>query len=188
MNRKNLYIIATALLLVALGNWLSEVRVKQVDPQLQGKSEALHDYYITDFSAMALDQQGLPQHQLQAAQLSYFTDSETTQLTKPTLQVYEGKKVVWQIVAEQGEIHQQQDEVVLQGKVRLVQKTEESPLRLSTSLLKIHPQQGRAETDRAVTLLQGGNRIDAVGMQMEQESQRLLLLSQVRGQYETLAP
>lgn len=190
MNKKNLLLITAALLLVALGNWLGEEGVKQIDSRLAAPAEAKHDYYIKDFTITALDKRGQPQHRLEADQLSHFNDTETTHLTKPSLQVYEGKKVLWRINAEKGEIQRQQDEVLLQGKVRLVQaKTKEhAPLRLNTSLLRINPDQGRADTDRAVTLIQGNNRIDAVGLQMEQESQRLLLLSQVRGHYETLAP
>ena len=190
MNRKNLLLITIALLLVALGNWVSEEGVKQVETRLVEKPETRHDYYINDFTITALDKRGQPRHRLEADQLSHFNATETTLLTQPKLQVYEGKKVLWRINAEQGEIQRQQDEVLLQGKVRLVQsKTgERAQLRLDTSLLRISPEQGRADTDRAVTMIQGNNRIDAVGLQMEQESQRLLLLSQVRGRYETLAP
>ena len=190
MNRKNLLIIAVALLLVAIGNRLIEEGVKQVDSRLIEPTEQRHDYYIKDFTITALDQRGRPQHRLEATQLSHFNSSETTLLTQPELQVYEGKKVVWRINAEHGKIHQQRDEVVLQGKVRLAQtgSNKREAFRLDTSLLRINPDKGRADTDRAVTLTQGDNRIDAVGLKMEQESQRLLLLSQVRGRYETLAP
>lgn len=188
MNRKNLLLITAILLLVALGNWLGEQGLKRVDIKLAEEPEVRQDYYINDVTITALDKRGRPQHRLQAAQLSHFTAKAESRLEKPQLQVYKENKVEWRVTAEQGEIHQEQDEVLLEGKVRLVQGGSKAPLRLYTPALRIQTALGRADTDRAVTLIQADNRIDAVGMQIEQESQRLLLLSKVRGRYESLAP
>jgi lipopolysaccharide export system protein LptC len=188
MNIKNLLLITAILLLVALGNWLGEQGVKEVDTRLAEEPGVRQDYYINDVTITALDKRGRPQHRLQASQLSHFTAQAQTRLEKPNLQIYKGNKVEWRITAEEGEIHQEEDEVLLEGNVRLVQGGGETPLRLFTPALRIQTALGRADTDRAVTLIQADNRIDAVGMQIEQESQRLLLLSQVRGRYESLAP
>ncbi len=188
MNRKNLLIIAFALLLVALGNWLTEEGVKRVDKRLAVTPEQQQDYYLKDITITAHNEQGQLQHRLQAAQLSHFTGDGNTLLQKPRLDIYETNRLAWRVSAEQGELAQLQDEVILEGRVKMVQSSGTSPLQLSTSKLHLFPQKGVANTNRAVTLIQADNRIDAVGMRIERESKRLQLLSQVRGRYETLAP
>lgn len=180
--------IIFALLLVALGNWLTEEGVKQVDKRLTGEPQAQQDYYLKELSISALNEQGQLQHRLQAMQLSHFSGDGQTHLQQPTLDVYKQNQLEWHVTAERGELDQQQDEVILQGGVKMVQPTGRPSLQLSTSRLRIQPEQGKADTDQAVTLRQADNRIDAVGMRIEQGGQRLLLLSKVRGRYETLAP
>ncbi len=188
MNRKNLLLISLALLLVFIGNRLSEEGVKQVDRRLAPRQAVELDYFMNDFTISQLDETGQLKHRLQATQLNHFSAEEPTRLEQPQLEVFDGDRVVWRINAEQGEINQQQDEVVLQGAVRLRQQRRDGTLQLATSQLRIQPGEGRADTDQAVTLTRGASRIDAVGMQLEQEGRRLVLLSQVRGYYEAATP
>jgi lipopolysaccharide export system protein LptC len=188
MNRKNLLLVALALLLVALGNWLVEQGAKEVDKRLAPESVVQQDYYLNEVTITAFDEKGQPQHRLQASQLSHITAAEQTEIQQPDLEVLAQNKVVWHVVAERGEINVQQDLVLLQGKVNLTQPDKGTPLRLTTSALRIQPKRGRADTDQPVSLTQGNSRIDAVGMNIDQQEQRLLLLSQVRGRYEVLTP
>lgn len=188
MNRKNLLIAAFALLLVLLGNWLAEQGVKQVDKALAPEPLVQRDYYLNDVTITEMDEQGLPQHRLQARQLNHFSATEQTELQQPDLQILEQNQVVWHVVADHGTLDQLGDEVLLQGKVRLTQSGDQAPLRLTTPALRIQPKQGRADTDQPVTLVQGNNRVQAIGMRIEQQQQRLLLLSQVRGRYEAPTP
>jgi lipopolysaccharide export system protein LptC len=188
MNRKNLLIAAFALLLVLLGNWLTEQGVKQVDRHLAPETAVQQDYYLNDVTITELDEQGQPQHRLQARQLSHFSATEQSELQQPDLVIMEQNRVAWHVVAEHGSLNQRQDMVLLQGKVRLTQSDEQAPLQLTTPALRIQPKKGRADTDQPVTLTQGNTRIQAIGMQIEQQEQRLLLLSQVRGRYEALVP
>ncbi|MCW8919223.1 MAG: LPS export ABC transporter periplasmic protein LptC [Gammaproteobacteria bacterium] len=188
MNRKNLLIAAFALLLVLLGNWLAEQGVKRVDKALAPEPLVQRDYYLNDVTITELDEQGQPQHRLQARQLNHFSATEQTELQQPDLEIFEKNKVIWHVMADHGRLDQLHDEVLLQGKVRLTQSGVQAPLRLTTPALRIQPKRGRAETDQPVTLTQGNSRVRAVGMQLEQPEQRLLLLSQVRGRYEAPAP
>lgn len=188
MNRKNLLLVALALLLVAIGNWLAEQGAKQVDKHLAPEPVVQQDYYLNDVTITAFDERGQPQHRLQARQLSHITAAEQTELQQPYLEVLAQNRVAWHVVAERGEINTQQDLVLLQGKVKLTQPDKGAPLQLTTSALRIQPKRGHADTDQPVTLTQGNSRIDAIGMKIEQQEQRLLLLSQVRGRYEALTP
>ena len=186
MNRKNLLLIAIALLLVVLGNWLTEEGVKQVDKHLTPPAAMQKGYYLNELVITALNEDGQPQHRLQAKQLNYFDDVEQTELHQPRIELYEQGKVAWHVNAKRGLLSQKNDEVRLQGNVKLKQSGNTEPLQLTTSVLRIQPKQGRADTDQPVTLIQANNRIDAVGMMIEQHDQRLILLSKVRGYYEEL--
>lgn len=188
MNLKNLFLVIFALLLVLLGNWLAEQGAKQVDKRLAPEPVVEQDYYLNEVMITAFGEQGRPQHRLQARQLSHNTTAEQTELQQPDLEVLEQNRVVWHVVAEHGVINPREDMVLLQGKVRLTQPDKGTPLQMTTSALRIQPKQGRAETDQAVSLTQAGSRINAVGMEIEQKAQRLLLLSQVRGRYEAPGP
>lgn len=188
MNRKNLLLVAFALLLAALGNWLAELGVKQVDRRITPAPVTQLNYFLNGVTITAMDPDGNTQHRLQAERVEHFEESDTTRLHHPKLELYEQQQLAWRVEAQQGEVNPQADEVQLQGEVLLQQlATRGETVRLATTALQLQPKRGRAETDQPVTLTQGGNRIDAVGMEIEQKSRRLLLLSQVRGRYEKLA-
>lgn len=188
MNPKNLLLATLAVILVVLFNKLAEEGVKEVDRRLAVEPEVQQDYYLKDFSVTALDPQGQPQHRLQATQLTHFSNGAQTELLQPTMEIFQQGKARWRVVAERGAFDQQRDEVRLEGRVKLHQSSGTAALQLTTSALRIQPQRGRADTDQPVTLMQANNRIDAIGMKIEQSGQRLLLLSEVRGHYATLAP
>ncbi len=188
MNRKTLLLAIVALLLMVIGNRLAEEGVKRVKKHSAPAPVTQQDYYLNGVTITVLNKQGQPQHRMQASHLSHYRDSEVTEIQQAQLQVFEQGTVNWQVTADHGEIHQQRDEILLQGDVTMSQSSNNQPLRLTTQALRIQPDQGRADTDKPVTLLQDNNRIEAVGMQIEQQGQRLLLLSQVRAEHATLAP
>jgi lipopolysaccharide export system protein LptC len=186
MNAKTLLLITLLTITVVLINRVAEEGVKRVDKRLAAKPASQQDYYLNDFSITSLDSNGEPQHSLQAMQLSHFSNGEQTRLQQPRIEVFRQGAMAWRVSAEQGMVTPQQDEVLLSGDVILRQGATKTPLQLTTESLSIHPSEGTAETDQAVTLVQGKNRIKAVGMKLQQEGPRLQLLSQVRGHYEAL--
>lgn len=186
MIRKNLLIAAIVLLLVALGNWLTEEGARQVDRRLAPSEAPGQEYFLNDFTITALDEHGLPQHRLQAEELNHFVGDQPTQLQQPRMVIYEQQREAWHVRADHGTVEPQGDTVWLLGGVKLEHNDAKEPLQLTTSRLRLHPSQGRADSDAPVTLSQAGSRIDAVGIEIEQQGQQLTLLSQVRGRYEAL--
>ena len=188
MNRKNLLLVLSALLLVLLGNWLTEEGVKRVAQKRLEVKTTQHDYYLSGVAITTFDAQGLPQHQVQARQLGHNELQQSSIIEQPQLQLFSGGKLQWQVSAARGTFEQQHDRFLLEGDVTMQQGGGESPLRLSTSSLLIQPGRGSASTEQPVTLQQGENRIDAVGMQIEGQGERLQLLSNVRAKYATQIP
>lgn len=189
MNRKNLLLAVVALLLVLLGNWLSEEGVKRVEElRTDTALQPQQDYYLNGFTITVFDEQGQLQQKLQAEQLGHNEQSQSSSIVQPHLQLFSHGKLQWQLTAAQGQLEQQRDEFTLKGGVTLLQHNVKLPLQLQTATLRLQPGTGRAETDQPVTLQQGQNRIDAVGMRIEEQGQRLQLLSQVRAAYATQLP
>lgn len=187
MNRKNLLLITLILVLVAIGNWLTEEGVKEVEKRQAKEDQTIQqDYFLSAFTITAMDTDGAPQHRLKATHLKHFSGEGKTELQQPHMVLYKQGQPQWQLTAQQGLLLEQQDEVTLQGDVNVVQLEDEQPLQITTQSLQLQPNSGLAETKEAVTLTQGNNRIEAVGMKIDQNRQRLVLLSQVRGRYETL--
>ena len=183
MNKRNLLLITLLLLLVVVTNWLGEQGVKTVDTRAVQPKPEQQTYYLSGFSVSSMDKKGQLQHKLTAEHLKHFGGSGKTTLEQPHMTLFEEQKVGWQLSADHGLILEHEDEVSLQGNVHITQAVAE-PLHINTSALRIQPRQGYAETDQAVTMTQAQHKIDAVGMEIYQKEQRLLLLSQVRGHYE----
>jgi lipopolysaccharide export system protein LptC len=58
---------------------------------------------------------------------------------------------------------------------------------LQTSYLHVIPDQDLAKTDREVTLISGNSTVKSVGLEFNNATRSLKLLSQVRGTFETPA-
>ena len=56
--------------------------------------------------------------------------------------------------------------------------------RFQTEYLYVQPDRGWAETDQPVRLFDRHNRIDAVGMELDENARTVKLLQQVRGTHE----
>ncbi|MDH5784585.1 MAG: LPS export ABC transporter periplasmic protein LptC [Chromatiales bacterium] len=189
MNLKNLLLIALLLISVILINQLTEEGVKRVDQRLSTTPEvAQQDYYLKGFTITSLDQSGEPQHRMRAEEMGHYTGDGVTTLQQPHIELYEQGQMRWQATAISGTVDQQENLFSLSGDVTLKQQGEIEPLSLTTVALTIQPAAGVAQTDQAVTVRQGVNRIDAVGMTIEQQGPQLHLHSQVRGYYELPTP
>jgi lipopolysaccharide export system protein LptC len=78
------------------------------------------------------------------------------------------------------------DHVYFQDDVRVTRAAHEgaSELVMRTSFLHVAPDYHIAKTDRSVTLSDDANTVTAVGLEMNNETRVIKLLSNVRGTYE----
>lgn len=144
------------------------------------------DYAMQDFLLRAMNENGRLGHTLAAENLYHYADREQSTLTRPHLLFYEEDRAVWDISAEHGLVSDSERSVLLSGDVQ-VHYTGTTPgrsFRIHTHELHVWPQERRAETDEAVSIVQQAGVTHSVGMRAELDPGRLYLPAQVRGQYE----
>ena len=164
--------------------WLNERNIS-TSKALDSDSRHDPDYFAEGLVVYSLDASGKPQHQLQVDHLYHYPDDKSTQLTRPHFVFYQDQHPEWVIDAAQGRVIADGDEVFLSGGV-IAKRTPEStdtPLKLTTEDLLIHPDKKQAQTDKNVLLQDKFNTTHATGMKVNIADNTIKFLSNVRGQY-----
>lgn len=143
------------------------------------------DFFIRDAFITTFDEQGQMAHIITAPLLQHYPAKEITQLESPVATL-PGETGDTQISSDQGVMQDDESEIELAGNVRVIDNSaSEAPWVLTTSILTFLPPENYAETDAPVTIAQGINKTDAIGMQAWFDEHRVDLLSDVRGYYVT---
>lgn len=176
---------AIALLLAGSSWWL----VQSEPDEEKVYSEPGHepDFFVRDFNATALDENGNPRHQLSAASMVHYIDDKSTEVTQPVLTVYDENKSNWVVESETGWMSEDGELVLLNGRVTIDRAGSEhaSPLHVTTSNLRVYPKKDFVETDEFVRATSGDNWLTATGFQGWFKAPiRLKFLSEVRGRYD----
>lgn len=175
------------LLLLLLGSyWLS----RQVQPVQTATTELRHDvdFVVDRLSATMLDQQGVPHFVIFTEKMWHFPDDDSTHLQQPRLTRFFTDRPPTQMTAQRGMLGSRGEDVFLQEGVEVLQRSENAlhERRFQTEYLHVQPDRGWAETDRPVRLFDRNRSIDAIGMELDENTRTVKLLSQVRGIYAPL--
>ena len=170
--------------LAALTFWLD--RVVQPSRDLLGASRHDPDYIVDDLSAVRIGQAGRESYTLSAVKMVHYPDDDTTLLTRPRFVSYGSEKAPVTITSSQGVVSAKGDHVYFQDDVRVTRAPhgDQSELVMSTAFLHVIPDQNLARTDRAVTITDAATVVTAVGLELNNETRVLKLLSNVRGTYD----
>lgn len=171
------------LLLLAGTYWLKQ----QIGPLLAPPDSSMRhdpDFIAHDFKAITLDEHGQPHHSLKARELMHYPDDDSLHFDRPEIIALSTGRPTLRTTAQTG-ITYQRDEIVLRGDVHIVRAASQaaSERTLTTTYLRILPNQDYAETDRPVTLSDAHNLINAVGMTLDNKTQIIKLLSHVRSEH-----
>lgn len=172
------------LVLLAFVYWLD----KQVQTEAIATDSAQRhdpDGIMDNFHATKMDQQGVPRFILIAEQLRHYPDHDTTELESPRLTMLTESAPPVHVNGMHGSISSQGDEVIFRENVRVVREAagEQSSMTLRTEYLRVLPNQESADTDKAVTIVDANNTVHAIGMEMDNKTRVLKLLSQVRSEH-----
>ena len=145
------------------------------------------DFYMEDFVAVAMDAQGLPERELQAAHLVHFADSDTQELTAPRLCFALAEPNPWCVVAERGWVASDQETVRLLGDVHLWQRDGAggSVVDVYTRDVTVFTPSEEARTDAPARIVGRWGEATGVGLIARLAQHQIDLLSQVRTRYET---
>lgn len=164
--------------------WLDQqVQPEPVKPD--GSTRHDPDSIVENFSAVKLNKQGTPYFIVNAAKMLHYPDDDSTALEAPRLTLLAEDSPPLLATAKSGSISRKGDELFLQGGVEVLRGPgmEQDQLKLQTESLNIIPDQDLASSDRAVTLTEAHTTVNAVGLELNNKTRTIKLLSKVRSEY-----
>jgi lipopolysaccharide export system protein LptC len=166
--------------LLGVTYWLNQ----QVQPEpATPDSSKRHDpdAIVEDFSATKLNEQGVPSFIMAAKKMLHYPDDDSTTLEEPRITMLSPGQPAIHAVAKNATISSKGDEVILHDDVEVLREASErqDSFKLQTEYLRIVPDQNLADSDRAVTLIDAHNIIHATGMELDNKTRTLKLLSRV---------
>jgi lipopolysaccharide export system protein LptC len=172
-------------MLAALTFWLDHF-AQGPARDLLGPSRHDPDYIVEKLSGVRMGESGAVSYSLSAAKMVHYPDDDTTLLASPSFVSYDSSKVTVTITASEGVVSAKGDHVYFQDDVRVTRAAHAgtSELVMRTSFLHVVPDHHLAMTDRSVTLSDDANTVTAVGLEMNNATRVIKLLSNVRGTYD----
>lgn len=171
--------------LLAVTYWLNE-QVQQDTGKIEGKKPHIADGIMENFSALTLDEHGERHGIMSAKIMLHFPDDDSSELTQPHIISFSSKHPPVHLTAQQGVITRRGDEVLLQKSVqvrRVANGAEQPEMRLYTEHLRYISAKDWCGTDAPVRVEQGKSILTAVGMDMDNQAQQVVLRSHIRADY-----
>lgn len=185
-DRLTLWLPAGLLLMLAmLTFWLDRV-AQPLQPKSDGSSRHDPDYTVENFTATRMGTDGLPRHTLTAAKMVHYPDDDTTHLDMPHFTRFESGKAPLHIQSAKGLISSEGEHAYFTGNVLVTREAyqDKSPLTLATSYLHVIPDKDLALTDKPVTIRDAHINVNAVGLELNNQTHVMKLFSRVKGRYE----
>lgn len=170
-------------MLVALTWWLDQL----VQPQGR-RSDATKrhdpDLIVENFSARKFGEDGRTLYTLAARKMVHYPDDDSALLDRIGFEAYEPRQPKVTIASDRGRLLEGGDKVWFEGNVVLVRDadTRVAASRLTTDRLLVLPEEGIARTTSAVVLENADGRVEAAGLEMNNQS-RTARLDRVRATY-----
>lgn len=179
---------ASALFFVAMGALTFWVWQQVDQDEGQKAPPGIHepDYYIEDMVRNTLDETGALKNVLYADLVTHYPDDDSTELSNPRLEIYNGKAEPWYVIAERGWVSAGSEVVLLHGEVEIwrLDESGQREFEVLTSELRVLPKEQYAETDDPATITSVTTITKTIGMRANFAHDRLELLKQVRSRYE----
>jgi lipopolysaccharide export system protein LptC len=179
------YPLILMLLLAALTFWLD--RIVQPEPvKRDGSTRHDPDYIVKGFVITREGADGNPRYTLSAASMIHYPDDDSTHLEKPLFSGFSKGRAPLHIEADKGLISSNGEHAYFRGHVKVTREAYdgESELTIQTSYLHIIPDQDLAQTDKPVTIRDARTIVTAIGLELNNKTRVIKLLSRVKGRYE----
>jgi len=165
--------------------WLDQ-QVQPPERSRDGKARHDPDYVVEKLAATRFGPDGLPRYSLSARHMVHYPDDDTTYLEAPRLVNFSRSSAMVTVTSKTATISSNGEHAYLKDDVRLVRAAyaDKSELTMQTSYLHIIPDNDFAETDKPVRVSDARILITAVGLEFNNQTRVLKLLSNVRGRYE----
>ena len=166
--------------------WEQETEVPAEAPLADVESP---DAFMEGVVMRTMNTQGRPRYEMRATRAVHFAHGDRTEFDAPFITFYRPDGKLWTLAAERGRTRDGDREILLSGEVLM--RRPQNPARpagsaeveVFTRELRIFSDREYAETDQPTTIVHAYGYVDAVGMKVWFEQERLQLLSQVKGIY-----
>lgn len=140
------------------------------------------DYYMEDFSTLTLEEDGRAKNRLRAVYMAHYPDTDTTELLKPTMEIYRVGRLPLYLSAERGWVTDDNNVVVLRGNVRLWEDDAAGArvLQVDTTEVKVLLDSEYAETDQRAVIVSKSSTITGTGMRAYLKESRLEVVKHER--------
>jgi len=173
----------TMAVLGALAWWMQP----DEEPPVRDRSAKEHhpDYTVDNFTITTMNDSGMPDRRLVAAELRHYPDDNTKELESPRLTLFEESGPPWVVRSESAWVSADNNRILLQGEVFIDRErgktTRETHLETSELLLK--REEHYAETNRSVRITSASDwtTSDKGARIWLQDKLRVELLGRVRG-------
>lgn len=164
--------------------WLNQqVLPESAKPDVNKRHDP--DAIVENFSATTLDEQGVPNFIMAATKMLHYPDDDSTTLEAPHITLLSPGQPALHATARSAVISRNGDEIFMHDNVEILRdaNAQRDAMTLQTEYLHVIPQRDMADTDRAVTLFDARNTVHAIGMEMNNKTRILKLLSQVKSEH-----
>jgi lipopolysaccharide export system protein LptC len=171
-------------LLATMSFWLDR-KVQPTAHRADGSTRHDPDFIVEGFSAVKMNPDGTRRYALTAKRMVHFPDDNSTQLELPRLVYFDYQRAPVTIRSETAEGVQGGGDVFFRGDVQIIRSAfaNNAELGVFTSFLQVIPDQDLAKTDKPVRMVQGSSTASSVGLEFNNATRELKLLSEVKASY-----
>ncbi|MGK0296584.1 MAG: lipopolysaccharide export system protein LptC [Gammaproteobacteria bacterium] len=177
MSGRIVLIVILAIAALSSG-WMMNRLIRPV-PQDLSSLDIEPDYYMEDFTTITIGDDGLPLNTLYAIYMEHNPADDSFQLQQPKLEIYRTDNNPLYITAEKGRATDNNEVILLQGKVRMWEENNagETTLNLETSEVRILVLEEYAETDQNAVITGKHTTIIGRGVRANFKDSRLEILN-----------
>jgi lipopolysaccharide export system protein LptC len=185
-DRWRAWVPALLLSLLAALTWWLDQKVQPVGPH-EGASATEPDFVAENFEAKRMNEDGTERYSVIAKKMEHYPVDNSAILEEPRLTHFDPDKGPVSIRANRGMVSSNGETVDFRDavQVRRAPFGGDPEMTLTTSFLHVVPDKDLVSTDREVTLTHGNSTVKSVGLEFNNKTRQLKLLSNVKGQLQT---
>ena len=183
ITRKTRRGVIALVLLTAFSFWVSREQDDETPEPVAGLDTKLN-YVLRDFELQFYDENGLPTFNMRAPVLRNNPELQVGTIEQPVIRLNQ-PDAIWDLSSETATVTADKEHVQLSGKVH-VQRHElasNERIDLHTREVRIEVTPRTASTDQPVSMSDGYNQINGIGLDLDMKSNTFALKQQVKATY-----
>ena len=170
---------------LSIVTWLLPKSSSDSVDQAPARLDTQLNYALWDFKGQLLDKEGNINLQISSPLLRKVAQSEVATIKSPQIRIKQADQE-WHITAESAIITADREYISLIGDVNMLRLNEISgeTLKITTREVMLRVTPRTASTESFVTIVQNGDRLDALGLNLDMINDNYELLNDVRAHYD----